>query len=70
MNIVDEKTKLEVVKDALTATNGLIENVTSLVDTCESKLGQDYGLQQVISLLRLTHEELAVQGFFLGITEK
>jgi len=59
-----DKTKAEIVKDALTATGGLIENVTSLVDTCESQLGQDYGLHQVISLLRLTSEDLAEQLWF------
>ena len=59
-----DKTKAEVIGDALTATGGLIENVTSLVDTCESRLGQDYGLHQVISLLRLTRDDLAEQLWF------
>ena len=64
-----EKTKLEIMKDALTAVGGLVTIVTDLTHTCEESLGQDYGLFQVEALLRLTQEDLAVDAYFLGITD-
>ena len=59
------KTKLEIAKNAIIATNELVLNVTNLLHTCESELGQDYGLYQVCCLLRLTLAELSEQAFFM-----
>ena len=64
-----DSTKLEIIKDALTAAHGLVYNVTALIDTCESKLGQDYGLHQVTALLRLTIKDLAEQMLFMNIDD-
>lgn len=59
------KSKIETLKDALTASNGMIENVTHLCDLCESELGQDYGLHQVRSLLVLTARDLSEELYIL-----
>jgi len=64
------KSKLEIMKDVLTAVSGLVTIVTDLTHTCEESLGQDYGLFQVTALLKLTQEDVAVDAYFLGITEK
>lgn len=55
-----EKTKLEAVNDALTATNGMIEAGQSLYKLCAEQLGEDYGVYQVLALLRLTKEDLEI----------
>jgi hypothetical protein len=52
------KSKLEVVKDALTATHGMIKAGESLYQLCTENLGEDYGLYQVLSLLKLTQQDL------------
>ena len=52
------KTKLEAAKDMATATEGLIENVSSMYNTCESEFLEDFGLYQVLSLLRITEQDL------------
>jgi len=52
------KTKLETAKDMATAVNGLIENSQSVYGKCVQELGEDYGMYQVLALLRLTGEEL------------
>ena len=51
-------TKLETVKDMATAVNGLIENSQSVYEKCIQGLGEDYGMYQVLALLRLAKEEL------------
>ena len=48
---------------------GLVTVVTDLTHTCEEMLGQDYGLYQVEALLRATEADVAVEAYFLGITD-
>jgi len=42
----------------ITAVNGLIENSQSVYKRCVQELGEDYGMYQVLALLRLAKEEL------------
>jgi len=60
-------TKLETAKDMATAVNGLIENTQSVYKKCVQELGQDYGIYQVLALLRLTKEELETMIDFLEV---
>jgi len=61
-----DKTKLEAAKDMATAVNGLIENSHSVYENCVQELGEDYGMYQVLALLRLTKEELQTTIEYLG----
>lgn len=60
------KAKLQAVKDAVATTERLIRETTHLTEICENELGQDYGLHQVLALLKLTEEDLTVELYFMG----
>ena len=52
------KTKLEAAKDMITAINGMTEAASSVYENCIHNFDEDYGMYQVLALLRLTGEEL------------
>jgi len=60
-----ERTKLKKIESTLIATNGLIDSVNTLTHSCEEDLGEDYGLHQVLALLRMTRDDLMVQIYLM-----
>ena len=53
-----DKTKLETYRDVATAVHGLKMNTKNLYEKYKDKLGQDYGLYQIIALFELAYRDL------------
>lgn len=68
--MMDEKTKAEWAKDMATAINGMIANGTIALNKCQEHLGQDFGLYQIIALLKLANRDISMVLFEENIEAK
>lgn len=57
---MDEKTKLEWARDAATAISGLIELTKIAERAASTHLGRDYGLEEVIALLKCSYMDVMI----------
>jgi len=59
------RSKLEIAKDVLMALGNLVFASTDIMHTLEENLGQDYGMYQVIALMKLAQQDLTLTAFQL-----